>query len=127
MIQQTLNYPTRYPCTPEAELPIAQYINGRGYGPLGRFQADGFDSELLSAPYISLFNLPGTNLNTTATKCTTGNCTWDSYESLGVCNSCVDLTPKLAMNEVEQPFDKRSDSCKFGLNLYTASYLYKSD
>lgn len=30
-----------------------------------------------------------------AFNCPTGNCTWPAYESLAICNSCVDITDKL--------------------------------
>ncbi|KAI1323646.1 hypothetical protein F5Y16DRAFT_412494 [Xylariaceae sp. FL0255] len=48
---------------------------------------------LKSAVYNGLFaenGRPGADL---AFQCQTGNCTWDHYDTLGVCSSCVDLTP----------------------------------
>jgi hypothetical protein len=35
--------------------------------------------------------------------CSTGNCTWEGYSSLGVCSRCSDLTSKLTKNCVPRP------------------------
>lgn len=46
-----------------------------------------------AAVYNGLFmedNRPWTNL---AVNCETGNCTWEPFDTLAVCNECVDMTP----------------------------------
>lgn len=35
--------------------------------------------------------------------CSTGNCTWEGYSSLGVCSRCSDLTSRLTKNCVPKP------------------------
>lgn len=46
-----------------------------------------------AAVYNGLFmenNRPWTNL---PVNCQTGNCTWEPFDTLAVCNKCVDMTP----------------------------------
>ncbi|ORY68649.1 uncharacterized protein BCR38DRAFT_135933 [Pseudomassariella vexata] len=47
---------------------------------------------LKSAVYNGLFAENGRPGAALAFECQTGNCTWDAYETLGVCYECVDLT-----------------------------------
>ncbi|KAK7923474.1 hypothetical protein PG985_007545 [Apiospora marii] len=54
----------------------------------------GFDPELMPGPYIALFSPPHTEFIAKA-HCGTGNCTWESYETLAVCNTCKDLSSSL--------------------------------
>ncbi|KAI1378606.1 hypothetical protein F4677DRAFT_372677 [Hypoxylon crocopeplum] len=48
---------------------------------------------LKSAVYNGLFAENGRPGAALAFECQSGNCTWDAYETLGVCHECVDLTP----------------------------------
>ncbi|EED13719.1 hypothetical protein TSTA_099690 [Talaromyces stipitatus ATCC 10500] len=88
--QQPLKYDTVYPHTDEAYMPIAQFMN------------DGFDTELLAAPDIALFSPAHTNF--TAAFISRGggsssNCTWESYQTLGVRSTCKDLSSSLNMSK----------------------------
>lgn len=83
-------------------MPIAQYMNGTGSAPVGNGgSTGGVDTKLLTTPYVALFSPPQTNFTAVATvHCGTGNCTWDSYQTLGICNTCADLTSQLKMTKV---------------------------
>ncbi|KAI2614861.1 hypothetical protein GGR54DRAFT_321220 [Hypoxylon sp. NC1633] len=48
---------------------------------------------LKSAVYNGLFAENGRPGAALAFECQSGNCTWDTYETLAVCHECVDLTP----------------------------------
>lgn len=48
---------------------------------------------LKSAVYNGLFAENGRPNAALAFECQSGNCTWDPYDTLGVCAECVDLTP----------------------------------
>ncbi|KAI0008729.1 hypothetical protein F4779DRAFT_628306 [Xylariaceae sp. FL0662B] len=48
---------------------------------------------LKSAVYNGLFAENGRPGAALSFECRSGNCTWDPYETLGVCHECVDLTP----------------------------------
>ncbi|KAI0141600.1 hypothetical protein GGR57DRAFT_520173 [Xylariaceae sp. FL1272] len=48
---------------------------------------------LKSAVYNGLFAENGRPGAALSFECQSGNCTWDSYETLGVCGKCIDLTP----------------------------------
>lgn len=48
---------------------------------------------LKSAVYNGLFAENGRPGAALAFECQSGNCTWDRYDTLGVCGECVDLTP----------------------------------
>ncbi|KAI0402461.1 hypothetical protein F4802DRAFT_369830 [Xylaria palmicola] len=48
---------------------------------------------LKSAVYNGLFAENGRPGAALAFECRSGNCTWDHYDTLGVCAECVDLTP----------------------------------
>jgi hypothetical protein len=65
----------------------------------------GVDDEMRKAPYAGLFS---THANFTPTvQCATGYCTWESYETLGICKTCEDLSSLLEMSKVHTvPFDK---------------------
>lgn len=81
--QQTLKYDMIYPSTLDARMPIAQVVD-----------ISTIDSQLASSPYVALFSPPHTKFTATAS-CSSGNCTWDSYHTLGVCNTCQDLSSRL--------------------------------
>jgi hypothetical protein len=96
-------------------MPSAQYLNGTGLGvENGNNGAalEGVDQGMVSALYTGLFSPPSTNFTVTP-QCSTGNCTWPSYQSLTICNTCTDITSKLKhtkvhitpANKVENPYD----------------------
>lgn len=63
-----------------------------------------------SAVYNGLFaedNRPSSGLKV---NCQTGNCTWGDFDTLGVCSSCVDMTPYL-----QQHCADGADSCGWQL------------
>ncbi|KAF2815304.1 uncharacterized protein BDZ99DRAFT_378589 [Mytilinidion resinicola] len=111
--QQALKYDTIYPHSDDALMPIAQYMNGSGVAPIGNgVSTSGVDTEFLAAPYVALFSPAHTNFTATA-HCGTSNCTWESYQTLGICSTCENLTSQLKAtkvhivphNEVELAYD----------------------
>ncbi|KAK7941344.1 uncharacterized protein PG986_013731 [Apiospora aurea] len=62
----------------------------------------GFVSQLTPAPYTALFSPPHTEFTPKA-HCGTGNCTWASYETLAICNTCKNLSSSLAKKK-HDPF-----------------------
>lgn len=73
-----------------------------------------------SAVYNGLFaenNKPWTSL---PVNCETGNCTWEPFDTLAVCNSCVDMTPYLQR-------DCATDDDDCGWKLLSGPVLNTSD
>lgn len=55
-------------------------------------------------------------------RCPTGNCTWDEFETLGVCSRCADVTPDLTRVDNFTDFlnlaeSMRVDDLGFGMSL----------
>ncbi|KAL7905860.1 hypothetical protein GGI35DRAFT_459506, partial [Trichoderma velutinum] len=116
--QQALNYDTIYPASGDALMPFAQYMNGIGEVTLGNGGTlSGVDSVLTSAPYLAFFNPPGTNFTATA-QCSTGNCTWSSYQSLGFCNTCKNLSKQVKRGKIRIIPHKLTDEA-YDTNVYT--------
>ncbi|EHK20936.1 uncharacterized protein TRIVIDRAFT_69949 [Trichoderma virens Gv29-8] len=117
-VQQALNYDTIYPASGNALIPIAQYMNGVGTAPVGNGGTTAnVDSVLTSAPYLAFFNPPSTNFTATA-HCSTGNCTWSSYQSLGFCNTCKNLSRKLKRDKIRIIPHNLTDEA-YDTNVYT--------
>lgn len=57
-----------------------------------------FQSGMEAAFYDGLATNGSTSLHTIATSCSTGNCTWPEYPSLGVCATVVDLSTSIITN-----------------------------
>ncbi|KAI0860094.1 hypothetical protein F4860DRAFT_515354 [Xylaria cubensis] len=100
--QEALHFEPWYTHTADASIPIARYVNGTGSAYIigNQGSTEGVDPELLSAPYRALYSPARTNFTATA-YCSTGNCTWDSYESLGICKTCQNITDKLKATKVD--------------------------
>lgn len=77
---------------------INRALNYTGALP-GKTSSTGFVPilPLKSAVYNGLFAESGRPGAALAFECQTGNCTWEPYETLGVCHSCADLTPFLSV------------------------------
>lgn len=73
---------------------VARALNYTGALP-GNTSPTGFVPilPLKSAVYNGLFAENGRPGAALAFECQSGNCTWDHYDTLGVCGECVDLTP----------------------------------
>lgn len=99
-------------------MPIAQYMNGVGTAPIDNGGTiAGVDSVLTSAPYLAFFNPPGTNFTATA-HCSSGNCTWSSYQTLGFCNTCKNLSRQLKRDKIHIIPHKLTDEA-YDTNVYT--------
>ncbi|KAE9370137.1 hypothetical protein N431DRAFT_509147 [Stipitochalara longipes BDJ] len=103
---QALKYDTIYPSSGEALMPIAKYMNGTGTAQYSgtSMTGNGIDTEVKSAAYLGLFSPVHTDF-TVSPQCSTGNCTWESYQTLAICNTCVDLTSRLKMSKVQINID----------------------
>lgn len=93
--QQVVTYETRPYVLNEtngAEIPRALSYEGALHGTT---TPTGFVPilPLKSAVYNGLFAENGRPGAALKFECQTGNCTWPSFETLGVCHECVDLTP----------------------------------
>jgi hypothetical protein len=101
--QQALRYEATYPFSDDAWMPTAQFMNGSvtGIAPLGRLSwVEYFDTELLASPYAAFYQRTNGNMIATA-HCGTGNCTWEPYLTLAVCNTCIDLSPQLKRTHID--------------------------
>ncbi|CAK1362457.1 unnamed protein product [Cercospora beticola] len=101
-IQQVISYDavTFNDTTAKAYLSTAQaYDTGLGYrthltGPDGGLQASSIrmvglgDPSIAGAIYKGVFG----DVFRSTVACSSGNCTWPSYESLGICSSCTNVT-----------------------------------
>lgn len=114
-VQQALKYDTFYPTAGKALMPFAQYMNITGFANQGGDHGGssiGIDRDMISALYTGLYSPPNTTFTPTA-QCETGNCTWSSYQSLGFCNTCVNISSELNRtkvhvippNKYEGPYD----------------------
>ena len=97
-VQQSVVYPTRDITSGRAQIPRTNYWGG------------SFDSSFKLAAYDALL---GFNMSKTAAaispECTTGNCSFPDYSSLGICSQCADvsslLTTSLPNFELAYGFD----------------------
>jgi hypothetical protein len=118
--QQSLKYNTIYPHTDEAYMPIAQFVNGTGYAPIENGVGTiGVDAEVLYAPYIAFFSPTHTNFTAASmARCGSNNCTWDSYQTLGLRSTCKDLSSSLNMTKVYMaPY--HGDNFTYNTDYYT--------
>jgi hypothetical protein len=117
-VQQALKYDTIYPNSSEALMPIAKYMNGTGTAHYSGPSAttNGIDAEVISAAYLGLFSPVHTNFTVTA-QCSTGNCTWESYQTLAICNTCADLTSHL--NMTKQHIGLENNTHFYNTDIYT--------
>lgn len=118
--QQALRYDTIYPHSSDATVPIAQYMNGSGWAAITLgLSASNFDPQLNSAPYIAFYSPPGTNFTVDA-RCGTGNCTWEPYRTLALCNTCKDLTSQLKIStEDREVTSEDGRTTKYKTDIYT--------
>ncbi|KAI0101346.1 hypothetical protein GGR51DRAFT_334222 [Nemania sp. FL0031] len=91
--QQVVTYQTRDVDTHQPAS-VTRALNYTGALP-GNTSSTGFVPLLpvKSAVYNGLFAENGRPASALAFECQTGNCTWDHYDTLGVCAECIDLTP----------------------------------
>ncbi|KAK6069239.1 hypothetical protein SCUP234_07097 [Seiridium cupressi] len=93
--QQIVTYQTRSITieSPDSAI-IARAMNYTGALP-GKTTPTGYVPilPLKSAVYNGLFAENGRPNAALKFECQTGNCTWPSFETLGVCHECVDITP----------------------------------
>ncbi|KAI0803535.1 hypothetical protein GGR55DRAFT_387037 [Xylaria sp. FL0064] len=91
--QQIATYQTREVESLESAS-ISRALNYTGALP-GKTSSTGFVPilPLKSAVYNGLFAENDRPNSALAFECQSGNCTWDPYDTLAVCDECVDLTP----------------------------------
>ncbi|TLD32954.1 hypothetical protein PspLS_01161 [Pyricularia sp. CBS 133598] len=79
-----------------ATIPVAQYVpwpNGRPKSPSGRYNND-VPQNLRGAMISSLAN-PAQDIPVVQPSCSTGNCTFPPYSSMGLCSVCIDITEQI--------------------------------
>jgi len=101
-VQQALKYDTIYPSSGRALIPIANHMNGTGTAQYSgtSITGNGIDTEVESTTYLGLF-IPVHTEFAIGAQCSAGNCTWESYQTLAICNTCADLTSCLQMTKVQ--------------------------
>ncbi|KAI1342817.1 hypothetical protein F5Y15DRAFT_269493 [Xylariaceae sp. FL0016] len=106
--QQIVTYQTRTVESPEGAS-VNKALNYTGALP-GNTSKTGYVPilPLKSAVYNGLFAENGRPGAALAFQCQSGNCTWDSYDTLGVCHECVDLTPFISQYCAS---DAEADEC----------------
>lgn len=93
-------------------------MNGSGSAPVsGGGTTGGVDPELLAAPYLGLYSAANTNFSTTV-DCGTGNCTWESYQTLSICNTCKNLTSTLNMTKVHVNASQKGLDTAYNTDYY---------
>jgi hypothetical protein len=88
-MQQLIRYQFRDVERGTAFLPVAYDYGSTGVG--GFFAAN---ITMKAAAYSGFFSPMESKFNVTS-HCPSGNCTWPPFQSLGVCGSCEDLTPRI--------------------------------
>lgn len=119
--QQSLKYNTIYPYTDDAYMRIAQFMNGTGWAPVSNGVLEyGVNAEVINAPYLALYSPAGTNFTAASmARCGSNNCTWDSYQTLGLRSTCQNLSSSLNMTKVYMaPYD---DPYTYNTDYYTLS------
>lgn len=117
-VQQALDYDTIYPVSGTALMPTAQFMNGVGQATINNVASTtGVDTVLTSAPYLAFYSPAGTNFTATV-QCSTGNCTWSSYQTLGFCNTCKNLTSQLKRSKIHIVPHHLKDEA-YDTNVYT--------
>lgn len=115
-VQQALVYSIIYTSTSDASVRIAKYMNGAGTGfTAPTATTNGIDAEVQAGANIGLYSPAHTNFTATS-QCSTGNCTWETYRTLAVCNTCANLTSSLNMTRVHFEIDNNPQ------NAYTTDY-----
>lgn len=98
-------------------MPIAKTLNWSELG--GYTGTDGvtvtIDTNVQSATYIGLFSPLGTKFLVDA-RCNSGNCTWESYRTLAVCNTCANLTSLL--NITNEQLDTNDSKLAYHTDYY---------
>ena len=81
------------------------------------------EKPLIAGAYQGLFGDP---TSMTAT-CVTGNCTWTSYKSLGVCNQCLNISNSIQANNMSAPVGQQGPYfLDNGLQLTDSTQLINS-
>ncbi|KAI1774778.1 hypothetical protein F4818DRAFT_72840 [Hypoxylon cercidicola] len=109
--QQVVTYESRSVENPHGAS-INRALNYTGALP-GKTSSTGFVPilPLKSAVYNGLFAENGRPGAALAFQCETGNCTWEPYETLGVCHSCVDLTPFITVYCANDTNAREGEGC----------------
>lgn len=101
--QQVVELPERWTLQDEGFVPKVIYYERPGYGEVEDGQYTFEDDENLVALMQAFFFDNGTQVRSSGNgtradipvTCPTSNCTWPSYETLGVCSACEDVSSLL--------------------------------
>lgn len=89
-MQQVLSYPLEL-ILDENPMAVAYAPQSREFYPTGSLD----DGELANAFLQGFFSSRNFNV---PPQCSTGNCTWDRFASVGICSRCADITPTLTLD-----------------------------
>lgn len=93
--QQIVAYPEKMIATQQSTTWAARSFVP-GYLPiLRKFATDPRSDPTMVAVIDTAFNSPETGIRSSTATCPTGNCTWPSYSTLGVCHECHDVSSML--------------------------------
>jgi hypothetical protein len=121
--QQILAYPERMTATQQSMTWAARSFTP-GYLPILRKPSFGMRLDpTMSAVIDAAFNTPEVGIRPSTAMCPTGNCTWPSYSTLGVCHECQDVSSLLEYHcENNTSLDRATgpreavDPCGFKVN-----------
>ncbi|KAF7191939.1 hypothetical protein HII31_06749 [Pseudocercospora fuligena] len=114
-VQQIVKTEVRTISRPEATLPVTS-----------EYDPSGFDDVNMKAAFMNGM-LTTSNASTQFDVdpiCSTGNCTWDAYESFAFCGSCVEVTDHLRYTtETQKPYGTNQTVEYVIANLTNGIYL----
>lgn len=101
-LQQILTYPTRSVLDPSG--------SGRALAKQAKvFIPDAFDSDMQTIINTAVWAQSPEYLRPNLT-CSSGNCKWPPFQSVGMCSQCEDITPKTTFNCTPSGFNDTSSS-----------------
>ncbi|CAG5185822.1 uncharacterized protein ALTATR162_LOCUS11412 [Alternaria atra] len=121
--QQIVAYPERMTATQQGITWAARSFVPNYTPILRKFCTDTRSDPTMSAVIDAAFNTPEIGIRPSTATCPTGNCTWPSYSTLGVCHECQDVSSSLEYHcknntslDRATGFREASDPCGFKIN-----------
>ncbi|OJJ06186.1 hypothetical protein ASPVEDRAFT_87499 [Aspergillus versicolor CBS 583.65] len=101
-VQQILTYPTREVVDPSG--------SGRAVAKQAKtFIPDAFDTDMQTIINTGIWSQFSSYLQPNVT-CSSGNCKWPPFQSVGLCSQCEDITPQTTFNCTPSGFNDTSKS-----------------
>ena len=132
-LQQIPSYPARDIVSGTASVPLSVYYLGHVQDSTNSFPI--LDTSLKGTIYSGIFTPANKSGSQNTPVCPTGECTWPTYSSLGVCSACEDIISTLPFNPnpdyaytwlLPDPFEvygsSDTDRVWISLHMGTATY-----